>query len=271
MQEEKEEILNKNNNNEKKRTYPSNPLEILKEFKNLKKSQIIKLSISVVIIILFGIFNNINIIGNPTPANNCYKDNVLDFFKPLNNFYRGNDAYRIFVTVVAGILIDIIYIVGYFYWGVYAVDWRYGVTTMLFYGPRGFMQLIVRMSLPDFLYLKYPHFPSIVVTYVQGSDFFWSGHCGFPIIAMIEAIWLKRYKTAGFCAFVSFFEYFFMINSREHYTIDIIFGVLIAHYITLHGRNWMNFIYSKIDFLNKLKLQNRAELQRIGSDLDNGD
>ena len=133
------------------------------------------------------------------------------------------------------------------------------------------MQLIIRLDLPDFLYFKYPHFPSVVVGYIQGSDFFWSGHCGFPIISTVEFIWLKRYKLAAYCAFVSFFEVFLMINSREHYTIDIIIGIIYAHYITLQGRDWVKAIYDKISFLNKLKLENRKELKRIGADFDNGD
>jgi hypothetical protein len=267
-QEEAEGILNKKI---KRKAYPSNPLDVIREFKHLKKEQVIRLLISVLIITLFAIFNNIRIIGNPTPDNNCYKDNVLDFFKPLNNYYRGNDVYRIILTILGSFLIDIVFFVGYFLWGVYAVDWRYGVNTMLFYGPRAVMQLIIRLDLPDFLYFKYPHFPSVVVGYIQGSDFFWSGHCGFPIIGTVEFIWLKRYKLAAYCAFVSFFEVFLMINSREHYTIDIIIGIIFAHYITLQGRDWVKAIYDKISFLNKLKLENRKELKRIGADFDNGD
>ena len=266
--EESEGILNKKI---KKKPYPSNPLEIFKEFKHLNKNQIIRLIISAVIIILFGIFNNINIIGNPTPTNNCYKDNVLDFFRPLNNFYRGNDPYRVVVTILASLLIDIVYLVSYFLWGVYAVDWRYSITTLLFYGGRGFMQFVIRMKILDLIYFKYPHFPSIVVGYIQGSDFFWSGHCGFPVVAGIEFIWLKRFKLAGFCFFVSSFEMFLMINSREHYTVDIIIGVIVAHYISILGRGWMKGIYDKIPYLTRLKLENRAELRRIGSDFDIGD
>ena len=85
-----------------------------------------------------------------------------------------------------------------------------------------------RLTTPNLLYFPYPGFPSIVVGYLQGSDFFFSGHCGFPIINMMEYIWMKKYWFAAYCAFVDLVEIFLMTISREHYTIDIIVGIILA-------------------------------------------
>ena len=254
-----------------KKKYPTNPLKVINEFKKLKKEQIIKLSICAVIVILFAIFNNIKIIGNPTPDNQCYYDVLHEWAKTLNNFYRGNKPYRTILTIMGSITIDIVYIINYFCWGVYAVDWRYGLTTMCFYGIRYIMQETIRLKYPDKLFFEYPGFPSIVVAYIQGSDFFFSGHCGFPIIGAMEFIWLKKYYFAAYFVFVSFVELFLMINCREHYTIDIIVGIVFSHYITILCREWIKGIYDHFNFLNRLKLQNREELKRIGSDFDIGD
>ena len=65
-----------------------------------------------------------------------------------------------------------------------------------------------RLTTPNLLYFPYPGFPSIVVGYLQGSDFFFSGHCGFPIINMMEYIWMKKYWFAAYCAFVDLVEIF---------------------------------------------------------------
>ena len=267
--EEKEEAIL--NTKLFKRNYPTNPLDIFKEFKNLKKDQKIKLSICGVIILLFIIFNNIQIIGNPIPDNQCYYDVIHEWVRPLNNFYRGNKIYRTILTIMSSVTIDIVYLINYFCWGVYAIDWRYGLTTMLFYLPRYIVQETIRMTYPDKLFFEYPGFPSIVVGYIQGSDFFFSGHCGFPIIGMIEFIWLKKYYFAAYFGFVSFVEIFMMINCREHYTIDIIVGIIFAHYITILSREWIKKIYDHFSFLNELKTQNREELKRIGFDFDIGD
>jgi len=92
-----------------KKKYPTNPLKIINEFKKLKKDQIIKLSICGVIVVLFAIFNNVNILGNPIPDNQCYYDVLHEWAKPLNNFYRGNKVYRTIVTIMGSICIDIVY------------------------------------------------------------------------------------------------------------------------------------------------------------------
>ena len=249
-----------------KKVYPSNPFQIIKELKYLNKHQKIKLFLSLIIIILFTIFNNIQILGNPTPINQCYYDTILEWTHSLNNYFRENDIYRIILTIIGSVLLDMVFIISFFYWSVYAVDWRFAINVILFYLLRGIMQQILILGCPDLLYFKYPHFPSIVVSYIQGSDFFWSGHCGFPIVGMIEFIWMKKYYLAGFCAFVTFFEIFLMNNSREHYTIDIIFGIIFAHYISIHGRKWTTYLYNYFDYLNRLKLENKKEIKRIGYD-----
>ena len=246
--------------------YPSNPFQIIKKLKYLNQHQKIRLLLSLIIIILFAIFNNIQILGNQIPKNNCYYDIILDWTHSLNNYFRENDIYRIIFTITGSVLLDMFFIISFFYWSVYAVDWRFAINVILFYLSRGIMQQILILGCPDLLYFKYPHFPSIVVSYVQGSDFFWSGHCGFPIVGMMEFKWMKKNFLAGFCAFITFFEIFLMNNSREHYSIDIIFGIIFAHYISIHGRELTKYLYTYFDFLNKLKLENEKEHKRIGYD-----
>ena len=250
-----------------KKEYPSNPLEVIKELANLNKSQKIKLLISSIIIILYAIFNNIQILKNSTPKNNCYYDGILEWTLPLNSYFRSNDIYRVIITITGSLLLDTVFIMNGIYWALYAVDWRYAANVMFFYFFRGIVQQIIIFGYPDLLFFKYPNFPSIVVGYVQGSDFFFSGHCGFPILAMMEFFWLKKYFLAGFCAFVTIFETFLMINSREHYTIDIIIGVIFAHYISVHGKIWINKIYGYFNFLNGLKMENIKELIRINAEI----
>lgn len=254
-----------------KKSYPSNPLKIIKELKNLNKDQKIKLLISLIIIFLFGILNNIEILGNPTPKNQCYYDMILEWTKFFNSYYRENDIYRILLTISSSVLIDIVFIITAFYWIFYAIDWRYSIIVFLFYLSRGIMQQILILGYPDLLYFKYPYFPSIVISYVQGSDFFFSGHCGFPIIGMMEFFWVKKYYLAGYCGFVSIFEFFMMVNCREHYTIDLIFGIIFGHYISIVGREWIDNLYEHYDFLNKLKFENKQELKKIGYHLDIGE
>lgn len=265
--------MNENEDSDTEEYYPSDPREVFKKISSLNKSQITRLLISLCIIIAFGICNNVQIIGNPTPHNLngkiCYEDAVLDFFRPLNIYFSSEEHkfYRTFLEISASVAIDIVYLVSYFSWAIYAVDWRYGWCTMFYYGPRALVQEIVRLCYPDYMFFPNPGFPSIVVGYIQGSDFFWSGHVGFPLIAAIEFYWLGKYKLTYYCVFVSFLEAFTMMNCREHYTIDIVAGWLFSTWLTLVNYDWFEKIYS-IKFLAELRQKNRDELKRIGVSFD---
>ena len=270
--EEKETMSSNSTSSTIQMNFPSNPKDVIYAFISLKKPQIIKLSISGVIIILFAIFNNVQVIGNPTPDNNCYYDVVHDWAKPLNYYFRGNEGFNKFLCILGSLTIDILFLISYYTWAIYSIDWRFGINTMLFYGIRYILNEVARLDAPNLMYFPYPGFPSIVVGYIQGSDFFFSGHCGFPVVCMMEFIWLKKFWIAGYALCVTCVEFLLMcLTSREHYTIDIIVGIIFGHYISIIGRDWIKFIYDKIGFLKKLKMQNREELKRIKLDWDIGD
>ena len=270
--EEKETMSSNSTSSTIQMNFPSNPKDVIYAFGSLKKPQIIKLSISGIIIILFAIFNNVQVIGNPTPDNNCYYDVVHDWAKPLNYYFRGNEGFNKFLCILGSLTIDILFLISYYTWAIYSIDWRFGINTMLFYGVRYILNEVARLDAPNLMYFPYPGFPSIVVGYIQGSDFFFSGHCGFPVVCMMEFIWLKKFWIAGYALCVTCVEFLLMcLTSREHYTIDIIVGIIFGHYISIIGRDWIKFIYDKIGFLKKLKMQNREELKRIKLDWDIGD
>ena len=58
------------------------------------------------------------------------------------------------------------------------------------------------------------------------------------------------------------------VSSYEHYTIDIIVGIIFSHYITIQGRYIVKYVYDKFKMLDRLKQKNRAELKRIKIDWD---
>lgn len=98
------------------------------------------------------------------------------------------------------------------------------------------------MSFPDGFTWEYPGFPSIVVSYLKTNDFFFSGHCGMPMICHMEFKAEKKIIMSYFCLFVMFFESFIVLISRIHYTIDIFIGIFFAQYLFIlidHLCNWI--------------------------------
>jgi hypothetical protein len=98
--------------------------------------------------------------------------------------------------------------------------------------------------------------------YEKNNDFFYSGHVGIPLICGLE------FKRNGYlwvlilCIFVSIFEGFVMVSNRAHYGIDVIIGIICAHYffkitesyINIIDNSWMNISETYIDTNIKRKI-----------------
>ena len=247
--------------------YPKNPLIVFKNFLNLDKNKIIKLSLSFITILFFSLFNNLKIISNPTPHNIkgkiCYEDAIHQLSKPINKLFITNSIFRKTIEICGSLFLDVLCLLSMLIWVIFAVDWKLILSIIFFYGIRFIIQQIVRMTSPDFLFFPFPGFPSILTNYIKGSDYFYSGHCGMPIILVSEFEWLNSKIFILCCVFVSFFEMFLMLCCRGHYSIDIIIGILVAHYITLITKNINKKIYD-YQFFKKLKDENEKELIDIG-------
>jgi len=98
------------------------------------------------------------------------------------------------------------------------------------------------MAYPEGFIWEYPGFPSLMVSYLKTNDFFYSGHVGMPIILMCEFRILKRYNMFAFCVLTLFVEIFTVLITRAHYTIDIITGAIIAHYIFQNVERYVHYV-----------------------------
>ncbi len=88
--------------------------------------------------------------------------------------------------------------------------------------------------------------PSLMVPGGTTTDFFFSGHEGFCLIAVLE---FSRHKWFIFkyCSLVVlFFQAFVMIALRGHYTIDLISGLIIGHWCYIVSRPIDEYIIAKI-------------------------
>lgn len=112
----------------------------------------------------------------------------------------------------------------------YGTTWRMLIATLFFYGFRAIVQVINVFQFPEGYVWEYPGFFSIFVPYSKIPDFFYSGHVGVCILHYHEFqsfgwYWWSYYALLTMCA-----QIFLMYCSRGHYTIDMIAGVIIAHY-----------------------------------------
>jgi len=146
-------------------------------------------------------------------------------------------------------LIDIVFLATLGYWIFYGKSCRLIVTFAIFYGIRAVIQNLFYLPFPEMYWWYDPGFPSLVVPYGRGSDFFFSGHSGFVLICLME------WKTNGYkkikwlVAAVLALTVFTLLVYRIHYVIDIFTGVFFADYVYLRvtkEQDWLDAKYIAI-------------------------
>jgi len=99
---------------------------------------------------------------------------------------------------------------------------------VLLLGLRQIMQALCALPAPPNMIWHYPGFPSALVTYNVGNDFFFSGHTAIAVFGGIELARLgKRWLTIMAIGIV-FFEIATVLILRAHYTMDVFTGLLAA-------------------------------------------
>jgi hypothetical protein len=99
---------------------------------------------------------------------------------------------------------------------------------VLLLGLRQLLQAICALPPPLNMIWHYPGFPSALVTYNVGNDFFFSGHTAIAVFGGIELARLgKRWLTVVAVGIV-LLEIATVLILRAHYTMDVFTGILAA-------------------------------------------
>jgi len=72
---------------------------------------------------------------------------------------------------------------------------------------------------------------SIYVGYGSTTDFFYSGHVGICLIHFLEFKAVEWFYMSYFSLFTLCLQAFTMVALRSHYSIDMIAGIIFAHYL----------------------------------------
>src|SRR5215468_10061471 len=90
------------------------------------------------------------------------------------------------------------------------------------------MQALCALPPPPNMIWHYPGFPSLLVTYSVGGDFFFSGHAAIAVFAATEIARLKRSWLTALAMLVVVFEVLTVLVLRAHYTMDVFTGLIAA-------------------------------------------
>ena len=81
------------------------------------------------------------------------------------------------------------------------------------------------------LWSDYPGFPSISMSYGLKNDVFLAANIGFCLLAYLEFRSINASNMAALALITLFTESFLIVSLRKNYAIDILSGLIFAHYI----------------------------------------
>jgi len=163
----------------------------------------------------------------------CVVDNVMNMFDSVNYFILRNPAWRDGLQILCSVFMDVLFLSTAAYWVLYTKTSRLFVTIFLFYGVRATVQSMWFSPFPPGFWWYDPGFPSLVVPYGRGSDFFFSGHIGFCVVCGTE--WKRNGKPLMvlFSVIAGVYTGLILLAYQVHYSIDIFVGLFFAHYCYL--------------------------------------
>ena len=93
---------------------------------------------------------------------------------------------------------------------------------------RQISQLCCTLPPPPGIIWRDPGFPTVLVTYSVGNDFFFSGHTALAVLGAIEICHLGPWWLGVIAIVVALGEALIVLVLRAHYTMDVIAGAFAA-------------------------------------------
>jgi hypothetical protein len=157
-------------------------------------------------------------------------DKGFEATQSINDLMVGSEAWMNFFQISSSWCIDLIFLGMFLPWIYNGDSFRLIMAYALYYGIRSVIQAICILPYPNGIIWIFPVAPSLTVPFGVTSDFFPSGHVGFCIIAAAEFCKRKWFVPMVLAWLVAIYETIVMMSSRNHYTIDLISGAIMAHY-----------------------------------------
>jgi membrane-associated phospholipid phosphatase len=99
---------------------------------------------------------------------------------------------------------------------------------LILFAMRQFCQGLCTLPPPPGVIWRNPGFPTLLVTYSVGNDFFFSGHTAIAVLGAIEAAHFAPVWLAVIAAAIALGEMLMVLVLRAHYTMDVVAGALAA-------------------------------------------
>lgn len=99
---------------------------------------------------------------------------------------------------------------------------------LIVFSLRQISQLCCTLPPPPGIIWRDPGFPTVLVTYGVGNDFFFSGHTALAVLGAMELCRIGPWWLGAIAILVALGEALVVLVLRAHYTLDVIAGALAA-------------------------------------------
>lgn len=172
-----------------------------------------------------------SLIGHRVMPSTGLGDGLHNLTAGLNSYFYRSPAAANALLIISSALIDAL---GLFLLG----RWLFGPSVrpflglVLLLGLRQIMQAICALPPPPKMIWHYPGFPSLLVTYNVGNDFFFSGHTAIAVFGGVELARLGKSWLTSLAIGIVLFEIVTVLVLRAHYTMDIFTGMIAALWVS---------------------------------------
>jgi hypothetical protein len=215
---------------------------------NSYKTYVTKSGFFLLILILIAVQNNVQVIKY---SFTCFYDLGVEATMSVAKSLSENPTLRHTLIIISSLLIDTTILTTMVIWILKGKSWRFFFTGVCFYGVRAILQFTFMMPFPDYYTFDYPGFPSIMVSYKKTNDFFYSGHVGIPLICGYEFYMNKEYIITIVCVCISIFQGSIMLIHHAHYGVDLIIGMICAHYFSKLTDTYIKYIDNSCISINE--------------------
>lgn len=99
---------------------------------------------------------------------------------------------------------------------------------LIVFSLRQISQLCCTLPPPPGIIWRDPGFPTALVTYSVGNDFFFSGHTALAVLAAIQICHFGPWWLGAVAVCIAFGEALIVLVLHAHYTMDVIAGAFAA-------------------------------------------
>jgi membrane-associated phospholipid phosphatase len=167
------------------------------------------------------------LIGSRSLKDGAIGDGIHELTAPLTRYLLNHPRAGNVTLIISSLFIDAfgIFLIGA---GIFGPTLRPFVGLLILFAFRQVCQALCALPEPKDMIWRYPGFPSLLVTYGTGNDFFISGHTAVAVLGAIEIAKIGPWWLAVAAGVVAFLEATTVIVLRAHYTMDVLAAACAA-------------------------------------------